>query len=154
LPLVAGVDVDADTLTRECRLSSRRCRARAFPLALPAERVHSGFGSFANGGAGLQLRQAAAGGLYAPIVIDWHPDRRRGYADWRVLTVTQDRRVLKSDAAAAHRLRVGDLQLFIYRSVSKPHPLPRAALGHHTANETVVGSIDDSGDITPILLVE
>jgi hypothetical protein len=154
LPLVSAVEVEPDRLSRECRLSRGRTRARAFPLALPSERVHSALGSFGAGGAGLQLRQSGIGGLYAPIVIDWHPERRRDYADWRMLTVTELQRVVRADTASAHRLRVGDMQLFVYRSVSKSHAIPRAALGHHTVNETVVGRLDKEGTVVPIVLVE
>jgi len=154
LPLVSGIDVDAAKMTRECRLKAGNRRARAFPLALPAERVMGTPGDFRLVDSGLELRQSAIGGLYAPVVLDWDPSRRRSPADWKTLTVTQQRQVLKSDTASGHRLLLGDLHLFVYRSVSKSHEISRAVLGHHTSSETVVGQFDSAGDVDPILIVE
>lgn len=159
LPVVDSVHVEPDTSTRECVLKARRQRpngtrcARAFPLALPADRVMSTSGAFGPVGGVLELKQSAIGGLYAPVVIDWAPARRRSYADWRTLTVTEQRRVLKSDAASGHRLRIGKHQLLIYRSVIRSEE-GRAVLGQHTANETVIGHFDADGEFDPIIEVE
>ena len=153
LPLVAGVGAEADVATRECRLAGNGLRARCFPLALPQDRVQGTAGALEAHSNLLELRQAAVGGLYAPLVIDWHPGRRRVEAQWRTLTVSEDGRTLKSDEAAGHRLRLGRHQLLVYRSLvrSDEH---RAVLGHHTLHETVIGQFDGKGDVTPILMVE
>ena len=151
--MVETVAVETDVPTRECLLKAGRTSARVFPIALPSERVMSTAGAFGPGDAYLELKQVAIGGLYAPLVIDWEPGRRQKGADWRTLTVTEQGRILKSDAAAGHRLRLGDHQLFIYRSLTRSHD-PRAILGHHTTHETVFGKFDSSGEVEPILLVE
>ena len=154
LPLVSGIEAASSSDSRECVLKDRGTVARVFPLALPDDRVLStagGFGPFENQ---LVLKQASAGdGLYAPLVIDWAPDRRRTPVDWRSLTVTETRTVLKPGVASGHRLRMGTHQLFIFRSL-RAADLSRAVLGHHTAHETVIGNFDKKGDVQPILLVE
>ncbi len=154
LPLVSGIKAVSSTDTRECVLKDRGTVARVFPLALPDDRVLStagGFGPFENQ---LVLKQASAGdGLYAPLIIDWAPDRRRIPADWRSLTVTEARTTLKPSVAAGHRLRIGAHQLFIFRSLREADS-SRAVLGHHTANETVIGHFDRKGEVQSILSVE
>ena len=100
------------------------------------------------------MKQVAQGeGLFAPLLLDWHPNRTRAEAQWRSLTVTEDGRVITPDIAAGHRLKLGDLQLLVFRSL-KSTGKSRAVLGHHTNNETVIGRVDKKGDIDPILLVE
>ena len=90
---------------------------------------------------------------YAPLVIDWNPDRKRSNAEWRTLTVAEQGRVLKSIDASGYRLRIADHQLLIYHSLTKSGEM-RSVLGHHTASETVIGKLDESGVVEPILLVE
>ena len=153
LPLVDGVSVKADVPTRQCRLRSKRLAARVFPLALPADRVLSIAGGLISDGGALELRQVSVGGLYAPLMIDWHPDRCRTNADWRSLTVSEQGRIVKTDAAAGHRLRIGRHQLLVYRSLKKPS-VPRSVLGQHSSYETLIGHFDSAGDLTPILMVE
>lgn len=153
LPVVERAAAKPDRATRECGLKAPGVSARVFPLALPAERVMSTPGSFAALDGRLELRQTATGGLYAPVVIDWHPARRRSYTDWRRLTVSEDGRRLASDIACGHRLRIGGHQLLIYRSLKRSEQ-PRAVLGHHTLHETVIGRFTPGGGVEPILLVE
>lgn len=154
LPLVAGVQTKPGSHSRECRLTQSRLRARVYPLALPDDRVMSTSGSFQVIDSMVELKQQAVGGTYAPVVIDWHPDRRRAPAEWKSLTVTEQRQVLRPDTASGHRLRVGDLHLFVYRSVAKSHEISRSVLGHHTSYESVVGRFDKYGDVEPLLVVE
>ena len=58
----------------------------------------------------------------------------------------------KSESASGHRLRIGDHQLLLYRSLREPE-LPRAVLGQHTLSETIIGRFDSNGDLTPIVTV-
>ncbi len=153
LPLVDAVVAESDVPTRECTLRTRRQVARAFPLSLAQDRVQSTPGGFGAADDGLELRQSAIGGLYAPVVIDWEPSRRRTEADWRTLTVTEQRRALRRDTAAGHRLRIGNHQLLIFHSLVKSEE-SRAVLGLHTFYETVVGKFDASGKVSSIVLVE
>ncbi|HUG93085.1 MAG TPA: hypothetical protein VML55_19750 [Planctomycetaceae bacterium] len=152
LPLADGVAAASDRGTRECGLRCGRLTARAFPLALPDDRILSTPGSFVAAD-GLELRQTARGGLYAPLVLDWHPQRKRGYADWRTLTVAEDGRRVTTAEGWGHRLRVGELQLLVYRSLSETRRF-RTILGQHTAYETLVGRFDSDGEVEAYVMVE
>ncbi len=154
LPLADDILVRLDTPTREAQLTMRGFKARVFPLAVAQDRVHSTPHELTTTADRLTLKQVAQGeGLFAPLLLDWHPDRTRADAQWRSLTVTEDGRVITPDIAAGHRLKLGDLQLLIFRSL-KTTGESRAVLGHHTHNETVIAKFDKKGDIDPILMVE
>lgn len=154
LPLVAGMQARADVPTREIVLQSRGFRARACPLALPQDRVQGTAHDFSEVDGRLRLRQQVrSSGLFAPVLLDWAPERMRGESQWRTLTVTEDGRVVTPDVATGYRWRHGDLQLLIYRSLKRPEAA-RAILGHHTWNETVVARVDKRGEVDPFLMVE
>jgi hypothetical protein len=102
----------------------------------------------------LTLHQIAQGrAIYAPLLFDWSPKRSRVAADWRTLTVTEELSIVRPDVAAGHRLRLGDKQWLVYRSLL-PSPEPRAVLGHQTRSETVIGWFTPTGDVRPIMQVE
>ncbi len=154
LPLADDILVRLDTPTREAQLTMRGFKARVFPLAVAQDRVQSSPHEFTATEDRLTLKQVAQGeGLFAPVLLDWHPDRTRADVQWRSLTVTEDGRVIGPDIAAGHRIKLGDLQLLVFRSL-KTTGESRAVLGHHTHNETVIARVDKKGDIDPILLVE
>jgi hypothetical protein len=162
IPVARGVEMVRDEVTREFHLQRPGVAARVFPLALPQDRVQSSAGEFvsqpsaadSDAGAELVLRQAVQGtGLYAPLVFDWDPQRRKIAAQWRSLTVTEDHRIVGPDHAAGHRLRIGNRHLLIYRSLVSTTEA-RSVLGHQTRYETVIGAVDFDGDIEPILMVE
>ena len=162
LPLAAIVKSRPDRTTREVCLKATGLSVRVFPLALPQSRVIGTAGgleltSSMNGNgevATLALHQAAQGhGLFAPLLFDWSPKRSRVAADWRSLTVTEEMAIVRPDAAAGHRLRLGDKQLLIYHSLAKSAEA-RAVLGHQTRSETVIGWFTPSGDVQPIMVVE
>lgn len=154
LPLAAGVTATAETASRSVRLQGPRLKARLFPLALPQDRVHSTPHQCTVDDAGVTLEQVAEGhGLFAPLVIEWHPERRNKPADWRQLTVTEDLQILRPDVASGHRLRVGGAQWLFYRSL-KSTGQSRSVLGHHTFNETVIARFDANGDVDPLLMIE
>ena len=154
LPLGDNVQTRVDTPTREIQLTLKGFRARAFPLAIPQDRVLSTPHQFTGDDGRLTLTQVVEGeGLFAPILFDWEPGRARGTAQWRTLTVTEDSRVIGGDIASGHRLKINDLQLLVFRSL-KATGHSRAVLGHHTWNETVIAQVTKKGDVEPILMVE
>lgn len=154
LPLVGGLTAQLDRPTREAQLTARGFKARVFPLAVAQDRIQSTPHEFTANDERLSLTQVAEGeGLFAPLIIDWHPDRQRSGAQWRSLTVTEDGRVIGPDIAAGHRLKLGDHQLLVFRGL-KHTGESRAVLGHHTNNETVIAKVDKKGDVDPILMVE
>ncbi|WLD15479.1 hypothetical protein [Planctellipticum variicoloris] len=153
-PLAAGVTAQADTATREIRLQAGRQKVRAFPLGLACERVQSTPHTFAVADDQLLLEQVAAGtGLVAPVVFQWSPELVKKEAVWRTLTVSEAGKVAPAGTAAGFRLRIGDSQWLVYRSLKKPKEA-RTVLGHHSWNETVIGRFDKNGDLDPMLMVE
>ena len=153
LPLVPELDVLPFSGTRECRVTGPAGQARLFPLGLPCDRVTGTAGQFVGSNGQLELRQSGIGGLYAPIVIDWNPSRRRSPAFWRALTVAQNGAAVPARSASGCRLQIGKEQWLIYRSLS-PILEPRTILGQHTMYETMIGRFERSGELEPIVLVE
>jgi hypothetical protein len=154
LPLANGVAASFDAKTREGRLVVPGLVARIFPLALAQDRVVSAVGSLMYQKNRLEMLQAGAGwGLYAPLLIDWHPPRRSAAAEWRALTVTETGKVVSPDRAAGHRLRLGRQQWLIYKTLDVPDDA-RAVLGLHTRYESVIGVFDSRGTVDPIVMVE
>lgn len=140
--------------TREGRITGHRLKARIFPLGIPQDRVNSTPHSLTVEGTQIVLKHVTEGeGLFAPLVFVWHPERTRVDAAWRTLTVTENGRVVGPDAAVGYRLKLGNFQLLISRSLRKSG-YSRACLGHHTFNETVIASFDANGNVEPILMVE
>jgi hypothetical protein len=154
LPVAAGLKLKAETLTREALLLGDGARARVYPLALPDERVNSTPDVLSEVPGRLELRQQRpCSTLYAPLVLDWSPERRRARALWRPLTVTEQGHKVSPEAAAGYRLQVGQDQWLVYHSLQNTGEA-RAVLGHHTWNETVIGTFGRDGEVKPLILVE
>jgi hypothetical protein len=157
LPLVKHAEVARNENTRENVVGLPDTRMRSFPLALPDQIVNSTSGSWGvlEGGVApaLELRQTGKGGLYAPVVLEWTPARLSSPADWKTLTVTEDGPKVGPERAAGHRLRIGNQQILIYRSLTPKGEL-RTVLGHHTGHETVIARFNKNGDVKPLLIVE
>lgn len=153
LPLADDVTTKTDTDTREVALRKSNLKARCYPLSLPCDRVDGARGEFtAEAEAGLSLRLSSAGGLVAPVVIDWSKKRRKKPADWRRLTVAESGQQVGPEAAGGYSLRVGDLHLVVYRGL-RPTVEGRSLLGLHTRHETVIGNFTPKGTVDPVLLV-
>lgn len=151
LPLVAGIKSTTSNTTREVRLDAGGTAVRVFPVALPDQHVLSTAGRF---GADFALQTTATGAAwYNPILIDWSPARRTAPAVWKSLTVAEEQKAVKPDVAAGYRIKVGNHQWLIYRSLQRTIEA-RSVLGHQTRYETVIGSVESNGDITPLMLVE
>lgn len=151
LPLVGGVTGTTGASTREVKLDAGGVPVRVFPIALPDQHVFSTPGRFA---ADLSFQTTGSGSAwYNPILIDWSPARRSAAAVWKSLTVAEEQKVVKPEIAAGHRIKVGNHQWLIYRSLRQSIEA-RSVLGHQTRFETVIGSVESNGDITPLMLVE
>lgn len=155
--LAKKVTVESPDRSPERRLrQGRRAMARVFPVGIaqgPGASVNSTNSKhLTNGDAtGLTLRQTTEGtALFAPLVIDWHPERRNEQATWRALTVTEEEVVVRPDRASGYRIRVGDYQLLLYRSLQAT-PDTRCLLGYHTRFETAIGQFLASGTVNQIM---
>ena len=153
LSLAAGIDVETNSITRELILQGECVSLRAVPIWLDDDRIQNASGSCEQDGSELVLKAHSTGGVALPLLIDWHPDRRAADADWSRLTVTEDRHVTTAQQAAGYRVRIGLLQLLLYRSLRRGERL-RAVLGYHTDDETVYSRIKNTGEILPLVLVE
>jgi hypothetical protein len=153
LSLVDGFEVETNSITRELILQDDCVSVRAVPAWLDDDRIQNTSGSCERAGSELVMRAHNTGGIMLPLVIDWHPGRRAADADWSRLTVTETRRPVAAQQAAGYRVRIGLLQVLLYRSLRRGETL-RAVLGYHTANETVYSRIKNTGDILPLVLVE
>jgi len=152
LPLSPDCAALAQTRTRECRLLSGAAAARVFPLALNCPRFEGTAGRLSATDGRLELNQSGLGGLYAPLVLDWHPGRRRSSAAWRRLTVALGGVAVPPGEAAGLLLEIGPSKWLIYRSLSRALE-PRSVLGQHTMYETLVGRFV-RGDVESIVQIE
>lgn len=157
LHLADGVQIAPSMTTRDISLKteSKSRGLTAYPLALPQERGQYSVGELIVDNRKLILRQVNTGdGLYAPLIFDLNPRSGKSLRRvWRSLTVSEDKKAVKSDVAAGHRLQLGKRQWLIYHSL-KNSPAPRAVLGHHTQYETVIGRFGENGAVTPLVRIE
>lgn len=150
LSLPSGLRVEAGRFARDCWIRNGRRLARLVPLWLPQLRTESALGGLEQRDRDLILRAAGAGRrLYLPLFLDWHPRRSRRSAEWRSLTVSEGRRVVPSETAAGFRVRLGNDQWLLYRSLARR--AVRALLGHQTRHQFMFGSFDRNGDVDPLV---
>ena len=156
LPLAQGITTAAvRNGQRDQRLKSRGISARVVPLALPDDPLlSSGPSSLMCHDSHLSWSHAGRGpGLFLPLVVDLAADRRRRKAEWNPLTVTEDRKIVSPSRAAAYRLRIGELQLVLYRSLAETS-VPRSVIGQHTLHESFFGLLRPGDDFSPLVMVE
>jgi hypothetical protein len=153
LPLASDCGTAAQTRTRECRLLfGGAAPARVFPLGLDCDRIDAAAGQLSAGDGGLTLQQTGVGGLYAPLVLDWNPRRRRSPASWRRVTVALNGSAVPGTDASGFLLETGPSKWLIYRSL-QPTLEPRSVLGQHTMYETLMGNFV-RGDVEVLIQVE
>jgi hypothetical protein len=152
LPLSGECATLAQSGSREYRLRFPGSLVRVFPLALNGPRVQSAAGQLTTCETHLELVQNGIGPVFAPLVLDWNPRRRRSPAAWRRLTVAQNGTPVLPSRAAGYLLENGPAKWLIYRSLLSSIE-PRSVLGQHTMYETMVGRFA-KGDVEQMVLVE
>ncbi|MCA9013163.1 MAG: hypothetical protein KDB01_25605 [Planctomycetaceae bacterium] len=154
LPLVKGAAVVACDVTRELTISTGSRTMRTFPLWLEDDRVQHALGSYQEHDGQLELVGSGRGGVTLPLALDWHPKRIDVPADWNRCTVTESRRTVGAHEARGFRIRIGEHQVLVYRSLLAP-AVSRAVLGLHTWDESVYGRVPPKGGlIQPLVEVE
>jgi hypothetical protein len=154
LPFAEGLNLAQDKYTREWQIKQKKkLAARLFPVAFDQEIVNKTDGRISASDTGITIERSSTGSQYLPMVIDWHPHHIAAPAEWRKLSITQTRTATPSFQAGGYRLRMAEQHLFMYRSMVKPYS-PRAILGEHTLNESLIGKFDSEGDVLPLLVVE
>ena len=136
LPFAEATAIEPDSITRELRLVRGLAHVRLIPTWLDDDRIQHTFGQCQAHDGQLESSALGAGGVTLPLVLDWHPKRTSEPADWSRLTVTEARRYTGTHEAAGFRVRIGSLQLLIYRSLIVGRN-SRAVMGLHTWDETV-----------------
>lgn len=157
LPLADGVTVEDGATGREQLLKVGEKTVRAFPLELPQDSGIGTSGKFGadeiDGAAYLAFSQATESGtMFAPVLLDWAPERQHVPAEWRKLTVTRAGEI-DSAGGGSYRLQTGKLHLVLYRSLSGQERY-RTFLGYQVESETVIGRFTKSGVIQELLIVE
>ncbi len=140
VPLAEGTVCTADAVTRELSLLNGPRTIRTFPIWMEDDRIQHAHGSYREQDGRLQLSAVGQGGVVMPLAMDWHPKRSDAAADWARLTVTENRRTVGSHEACGFRIRIGDHQVLIYRSLMPP-VISRAVLGLHTGDESVYSRV-------------
>lgn len=157
LPLADGVSLENSPGGREQVLKAGSKTVRVFPLTMPHD---PGIGTAGKVGLDhhdgvpcLALSHATESGtMFAPIVLDWAPERQTAPAEWRKLTVTRAGEI-DPVGGASFRIQVGKLHLVLYRSLAGQERY-RTFLGYQAESETVIGKFTKSGLIQELLIVE
>lgn len=153
IPIDPFVSVDQEAVTRELKLRTSEFTVRVFPLWLPDDRIVSATGTISQEDDCLVSTVTGRGGVTLPLLLDWNPTRRKAPADWCRLTVSEARRNLTAQEAGAARIRIGQHQLMVYRSLMRGG-VPRTVLGLHTADESVYGKVEPTGLIEALVQVQ
>lgn len=154
LPLAKDAAVVACDVTRELTISSGPRTVRTFPLWLEDDRIQHAFGTYQEHDGQLELVGNGKGGVTLPLALDWHPKRIDVPADWNRCTVTESRRTVGAHEARGFRIRIGEHQVLLYRSLLAP-AVSRAVLGLHTWDESVYGRVPSKGGLLqPLVEVE
>lgn len=142
--LAEGTTCTPDPVTRELTLCVGPRSVRTFPIWLEDDRVQHAIGSYRENDGQLELAGTGKGGVTLPLALDWHPKRTTAPADWSRLTVTETRRVAGAHEASGFRVRIGDHQILLYRSLLRGKD-SRAVLGLHTWDESVYMRVPSKG---------
>jgi hypothetical protein len=154
VPLVDGASCSTCAVTRELTLSVGPRTVRTFPLWLEDDRIQHTLGSYREHDGKLELAAVGKGGVTLPLALDWHPKHIDQPADWTRLSVTESRRTVGAHEAGSFRIRIGDHQVLVYRSLIAP-TISRAVLGLHTWDESVYGRVPLKGGLLqPLVEVE
>ena len=154
VPLVDGATCTTCAVTRELTLSVGPRTVRTFPLWLEDDRIQHTLGSYREHDGQLELAGVGKGGVTLPLALDWHPKHIDQPADWTRLSVTESRRAVGAHEASGFRIRIGDHQVLVYRSLMPP-TISRAVLGLHTWDESVYGRVPLKGGLLqPLVEVE
>ncbi|MEO1618156.1 MAG: hypothetical protein AAFV88_20040 [Planctomycetota bacterium] len=131
LPLANGCGASPAEETTEWFLETSKQQAIVFPLAASEWRMAMSPGQLSlTGDNHLLWSVRGAGGLFAPLWIDFDRKRMRKARTWRSLTVGDQLRVVGNWEAASYRIQVAKSQWILYRSLVS-HPLPRTFFGKH-----------------------
>lgn len=154
VPLAEGACCTPVAVTRELSLSNGPRTVRTFPVWMEDDRIRHALGSYREQDGRMEMSAVGKGGVTMPLALDWDPRRTDAPAEWSRLTVTESRRIVGDHEATGHRVRIGDHQVLIYRSLIAGKN-SRAVLGLHTWDESVYSRVPSKpGPLQPFVEVE
>jgi hypothetical protein len=152
LPLAVSLDAVPAAETSEVVLSDTHVRAMALPLAVPEWRTAARGGLEAGDGGLVLTQEARTARIYAPLWLDFDPDRIGKPLTWRQLTVAETRQNVPMSTAVGFRVQAGDEQWLLYRSLEAPRN--RTLLGCNVSCEFLLGRIRKSGEVARTLEIQ
>jgi hypothetical protein len=87
--------------------------------------------------------------IVVPLFFDLEVKRMHKPFTWRHLTVAESLEIQPEDRALGWRVRVGDEQWLIYRSISNSGN--RTVLGHNSSSEFLIARFDETGEVEPLV---
>ena len=139
--------------TRELLLATPERRHLVLPLALSEWRSEPAQGDLRFQAPCLEWSVATKGSsLFAPVLIDLDPWRRRKHFTWRQLTVAEDRQIQPPDVAVGYRVQVRDKHWLFYRALAGKSG--RTVIGVNLWSEMLVSRLDESGTWERLLEIE
>lgn len=155
LPLSPGITFAPAAESREGILTAgKKGLARVFSPALPEWREceSSGLLEAIDGCLELKFSAQAASALFAPLFFDLDRGRMARPITWRQLTVAESLVKQSDDAAVGYRVKLGDEQWLIYRSLALK--ANRTLLGHNLSTEMLIARFDAAGEVEALVEVE
>lgn len=153
LSMPAATNLTGTLPTRAQRLAGFGMELRVAPVGFPANPLSSAPGRISLEKGVLYCTTRAEGSrVVMPLVWSWDPELLPPQAEWRHLTITNDRRPVGPDEAVAYRFPHRDRQVIFFRALRQA--IRYAFIGHQTYSESLIGEIDPDGDVHPWLMVE
>lgn len=132
-------------------LKHDRPAALVLPLALCEWRADPGRRGFLKDTPeGLAFGRTARGtSVVVPLFFDLEAKRMHKPFTWRHLTVAESLKIQPEDRALGWRVRIGDDQWLIYRSISNSGN--RTVLGHNLSSEFLIARFDEQGEVETLV---
>ena len=161
IPLDRRVRIDLKHAAREFKLGLRdknkesrlTTLGQIFPLALDEWRHGDEEVGLIQEKDAIVMRCRGRGkGLYVPLLIDWDVKRCEGPVTWRHLEVGCDGRRVADDEAVGYRVRLGNEQYLIYRSLGESGA--RSVLGHHLIADFLFARFNPASEVETLIELE
>ncbi|WP_145051298.1 hypothetical protein [Lignipirellula cremea] len=153
LPLATGIACEPQRETYEGTLADDKRLGVMLPLALPEWKSEASPGNWEQTEAGLNYQLRGSGpALYAPLFFDLKPNRSRKQLTWRRLTVAEKLSIVSPEVAAGYRVRIGDEQWVVYRSLTGV--VNRTLMGQNVFCEFAALRFDTDGDTEELISLE
>jgi len=149
----ADLQIEPAKDNHEAMLIADKHLGAMLPLAMPEWRSEASTSRWEHSAEGLVYQhQTNSNALYAPLFFDLKPKRARKDLTWRRLTIAQGLNILGANSAVGYRIRVGDDQWVLYRSLSGL--ANRTLMGQNLVCEFAAIRFDTEGDTDLLVQIE